>query len=225
MATADLATASAVELAAMVRARRASPVEITQAVLDRIAAKNPALNAFVTLDADGAMAQARAAEAAVMRGEAQGVLHGVPVTIKDVQDVKGLPTRRGTRLSSEAPASADAPLVARLRAAGAILLGKTTLTEHGWTAVSHGPLTGATHNPWMHGRTAGGSSSGAAALCGAGCGPLHLGTDGAGSIRLPAHFCGVVGFKPTAACPMSRCPIMACSRMRGRSRAASRMRR
>ena len=197
MATPDLATASAVEMAAMVRGKRASPVEITQAVLDRIAEKNPALNAFVTLDGEGAMAAARAAEQAVMRGEELGPLHGVPVTIKDVQDVKGLPTRRGTRLSSEAPAAGDAPLVARLRAAGGIILGKTTLTEHGWTAVSHGPLTGATHNPWMHGRTAGGSSSGAASLCGGGCGPLHLGTDGAGSIRLPAHFCGVVGFKPT----------------------------
>jgi aspartyl-tRNA(Asn)/glutamyl-tRNA(Gln) amidotransferase subunit A len=180
-----------------VRATRASPVEITQAVLDRIAAKNPALNAFVVLDAEGAMAQARAAEAAVMRGEALGPLHGVPVTIKDVQAVKGLPMRRGSRLSDPAPATADAVLVARLRAAGGILLGKTTSTEHGWTAVSDSPLTGSTHNPWMHGRTAGGSSSGAASLCGAGCGPLHLGTDGAGSIRLPAHFCGVVGFKPT----------------------------
>jgi aspartyl-tRNA(Asn)/glutamyl-tRNA(Gln) amidotransferase subunit A len=197
MATPDLATASAVEMAAMVRAKRVSPVEITQAVLDRIAAKNPSLNAFVAFDAEGAMAAARAAEDAVMKGEELGPLHGVPVTIKDVQAVKGLPTRRGSKLSDPTPAAADAPLVARLRAAGGIILGKTTTTEHGWTAVSSGPLTGDTHNPWMHGRTAGGSSSGAASLCGAGCGPLHLGTDGAGSIRLPAHFCGVVGFKPT----------------------------
>lgn len=184
-------------MAALVRAKRASPVEITQAVLDRIAAKNPALNAFVALDAEGAMAQARAAEAAVMRGDALGPLHGVPVTIKDVQAVKGLPTRRGSRLSDPTPAAADAVLVARLRAAGGIILGKTTSTEHGWTAVSDSPLTGTTHNPWMQGRTAGGSSSGAASLCGSGCGPLHIGTDGAGSIRIPAHFCGVVGFKPT----------------------------
>lgn len=184
-------------MAALVRAKRASPVEITQAVLDRIEQKNPALNAFVALDAEGAMAQARAAEAAMMKGGELGPLHGVPVTIKDVQAVKGLPLRRGTRLTDDKPAPEDAPLVARLRAAGGIILGKTTTTEHGWTAVSHGPLTGATHNPWMHGRTAGGSSSGAASLCGAGCGPLHLGTDGAGSVRLPAHFCGVVGFKPT----------------------------
>lgn len=184
-------------MAAMVRAKRASPVEITQAVLDRIAAKNPSLNAFVALDAEGAMAQARAAEEAVMKGEELGPLHGVPVTIKDVQAVKGLPTRRGSRLSDATPATADSVLVARLRKAGGIILGKTTSTEHGWTAVSDSPLTGSTHNPWMHGRTAGGSSSGAASLCGSGCGPLHIGTDGAGSIRIPAHFCGVVGFKPT----------------------------
>ena len=196
MAT-DLATASAVEIAALVASRRASPVEVVEAVLARIAAKEPALNAFVVLDAEGARAAARAAEAAVRDGAALGPLHGVPVTIKDVQAVAGLPTRRGSRRSDPAPAPADAPLVARLRAAGAIILGKTASTEQGWTAVSHNPLTGATHNPWQHGVTAGGSSSGAAALCGAGCGPLHIGTDGAGSIRLPAHFCGVVGFKPT----------------------------
>ncbi len=184
-------------MAAMVRAKRASPVEITEAVLDRIGKKNPSLNAFVALDAEGARAAARAAEAAVMKGEGLGPLHGVPVSIKDVQAVKGLPTRRGSCLSDATPAAEDAVLVARLRAAGAIILGKTTATEHGWTAVSSSPLTGHTHNPWKQGRTAGGSSSGAAALCGAGCGPLHLGTDGAGSIRLPAHFCGVVGFKPT----------------------------
>ena len=194
--TTDLATASAVEMAAMVREKRVSPVEITGAVLDRIAAHRH-LNAFVALDAERALTAARAAEAAVMRGDALGPLHGVPATIKDIQAVTGLPTRRGSHFSDPAPATADSALVARLRGAGAIILGKTTTTEHGWTAVSSGPLTGDTHNPWMQGRTAGGSSSGAASLCGAGCGPLHLGTDGAGSIRLPAHFCGVVGFKPS----------------------------
>ncbi|MDO9708677.1 amidase family protein [Paracraurococcus lichenis] len=197
MPTTDLATASATELAALVRARQASPVEVTEAVLARIAAWEGRLNAFVALDAERARAAAQAAEAAVMRGDPLGPLHGVPVTIKDMQAVAGLPTRRGSRLSDATPATADAPLVARLRAAGAVILGKTTSTEQGWTAVSHNPLTGATHNPWQHGMTSGGSSSGAAALCGAGCGPLHLGTDGAGSIRLPAHFCGAVGFKPT----------------------------
>ncbi|MBR0651885.1 amidase [Roseomonas terrae] len=193
----DLATLSATQQAQLVRDRRASPVEVTKAVLDRIAAWDSRLNAFVVLDADRAMDAARAAEVAVMAGRPLGPLHGVPVTIKDVQAVEGLPTRRGSPLTADTPATADAPLVARLRGAGAIILGKTTSTENGWTAVSSGPLTGHTHNPWMHGRTAGGSSSGAAALAGAGCGALHLGTDGAGSIRLPAHFCGAVGHKPT----------------------------
>ena len=193
----DLATLGATEQAALVRERKASPVEVTQAVLARIEAWQPRLNAFAALDAERALAAARAAEAAVMSGAPLGPLHGVPVTIKDVQAVAGLPTRRGSRLSDPTPAAADAPLVARLKAAGGIVLGKTTSTEQGWTAVSTSPLTGHTHNPWKHGRTAGGSSSGAAALAGAGCGALHLGTDGAGSIRLPAHFCGVVGHKPT----------------------------
>lgn len=155
----DLATLTAVEQAQMIRDKRASPVEVTKAVLGRIEAWEP--------------------------------------RIKDVQAVKGFPTRRGSRLTSDAPAVKDAPLVHRLREAGAIILGKTTATENGWTAVSSGPLHGHTHNPWKQGRTAGGSSSGAAALAGSGCGALHLGTDGAGSIRIPAHFCGVVGHKPT----------------------------
>lgn len=193
----QLATLSAHDMAALVRQKRASPVEIVEDVLARIAALEPRLNAFVALDAEGARAAARAAESAVMAGEALGPLHGVPVTIKDVQAVAGLPTRRGSRLSDPSPAAVDAPAVARLRAAGAVILGKTTTTEQGWTAVSENPLTGATDNPRKPGYTAGGSSSGAAALAAAGCGPLHLGTDGAGSVRLPAHFCGVVGFKPT----------------------------
>ncbi|MBN8943412.1 MAG: amidase [Rhizobiales bacterium] len=195
--TGPLATLPAHQLAALVRARQVSPVEIAEDVLARIAALEPALNALVALDESGARAAARAAEAAVMRGDTLGALHGVPVTIKDIQAVTGLPTRRGSRLSDAVPATGDAPAVARLRAAGAIILGKTTMTEQGWTAVSGNPLSGFTHNPWRSGLTAGGSSSGAAALAGAGCGPLHLGTDGAGSVRLPAHFCGVVGFKPT----------------------------
>ncbi len=193
----DLATLPATEQAALVRSRRASPVEVTRAVLDRIAAWEPRINAFAALDAEGAMAAARKAEEAVMAGVPLGPLHGVPATIKDIAAVKGLPTRRGSRLSDPSPMGHDAPMVARLKAAGAIILGKTCSTEYGWTAVSTSPLTGHTHNPWKHGVTAGGSSSGAAALAGSGCGALHLGTDGAGSIRLPAHFCGAVGHKPT----------------------------
>jgi aspartyl-tRNA(Asn)/glutamyl-tRNA(Gln) amidotransferase subunit A len=188
---------SAHALAALVRTHKVSPVEIIDDLLVRLEVIEPALNAFVVLDRDGAKSAARAAEAAVTRGDALGPLHGVPVTVKDVQAVAGLPTRRGSRLSDPSPAAADSVAVARLRAAGAIIVGKTTMTEQGWTAVGENPLAGATQNPWRIGLTPGGSSSGAAALAAAGCGPLHLGTDGAGSVRLPAHFCGVVGFKPT----------------------------
>lgn len=195
--TADLAGASATELAALVRERAASPSEVVGAVLDRIDAWEPSLNAFVTLDREGALNQARQADAAIARGDVLGPLHGVPVTVKNIMDVAGLPTRRGSRLTPDTPANADAPVVERLRAAGAIVVGTTTLPERAWTAVSSSPLTGHTHNPWRHGLTSGGSSSGAAALAGAGCGPLHVGSDGAGSVRLPAHFCGAVGFKPT----------------------------
>lgn len=192
----ELATLSAHRLRALVARREASPVEIVEATLRRTEA-HAHLNAVVVLLSDEATERARDAEAAVMRGETLGPLHGVPVTIKDIQAVAGWPTRRGSTLSDPAPAAEDAPSVARLRAAGAIIVAKTTSSEHGWTATSDSPLTGATHNPWRQGLTAGGSSSGAAALAAAGCAALHLGTDGAGSVRLPAHFCGVVGFKPT----------------------------
>lgn len=197
MAGTHLWKLSATELAGLIAQRKVSPVEVTNSVLDRIAEVNPKLNAFVALDADGARAQAKAAEAAVMRGDTLGPIHGVPVTIKDMQAVKGFPTRRGHKLSDPTPAPEDCVPAARLRKAGGIILGKSTTTEMGWTAVSHNPLTGATHNPWKHGVTSGGSSSGAASLAGAGCGPLHLGSDGAGSVRLPSHFCGTIGHKAT----------------------------
>lgn len=197
MTTTDLAAASAREIAALVASRRASPVEVMQATLARIDRLEPKLNAFHILLAEQAMAEARAAEAAVMRGDPLGPLHGVPATIKDIQAIKGLPTRRGSPLTPDDPEAEDAPAAARLRQAGAIILGKTNMPDRGWIATSDSPLSGPTHNPWKHGYTAGGSSSGAAALAAAGCAPLHLGSDGAGSIRLPSHFCGIVGLKPT----------------------------
>ena len=193
----DVARLSAIEMSELIRRRELSPTECTVAVLDRMAAWAPALNPFVDFDPEGALIQARAATDVMRHGAEVGPLHGVPVTIKSNQAVRGFPTRRGSRLTSTEPAPADAPLVSRLRKAGAIIVGTTTMTEQGWSATGDSPLTGATHNPWMFGRTAGGSSSGAAAMAGAGCGPLHVGTDGAGSIRIPAHFCGAVGFKPT----------------------------
>ena len=193
----DVARLSAVSMANLIRRGQLSPTECTVAVLDRMAEWIPALNPFVDFDPEGALIQARAATDALRHGAEIGPLHGVPVTIKNVQSVRGFPTMRGSRLTSTAPAPTDAPLVSRLRRAGAIVVGTTTMPEQAWKATSDSTLTGATRNPWLTGRTAGGSSSGAASLAGAGCGPLHLGTDGAGSVRIPAHFCGAVGFKPT----------------------------
>jgi aspartyl-tRNA(Asn)/glutamyl-tRNA(Gln) amidotransferase subunit A len=193
----DVARLSAVAMADLIRRGELTPTECTVAVLNRMAEWIPALNPFVDFDPEGALIQARAATDVMRHGAAIGPLHGVPVTIKNIQAVRGFPTMRGSRLASTEPAPADAPLVSRLRKAGAIVVGTTTMPEQAWTATSDSTLTGTTHNPWLLGRTAGGSSSGAASLAGAGCGPLHLGTDGAGSIRVPAHFCGAVGFKPT----------------------------
>ncbi len=192
-----LATRPAYELAPMIRQKQVSPVELMQAVLDRIGRLEPQLNAMAFLDGDAAMAGAREAEAALMRSTPLGRLHGLPVTIKDLADVAGMPTRSGTRTSAADPAPADTPFVERLRLAGAIPIGKTTTSEFGWSGVSTSPLTGVTHNPWQHGMNAGASSAGAGVAAAAGYGPLHQGSDGAGSIRMPAHFCGVFGLKPS----------------------------
>ena len=193
----DIATQPATELASMIRAKQLSPVELMSAVLDRIAQLDPAINAFAHLDADRAMAGARRAEAALMAGSQIGMLHGLPVTIKDLAAVAGMPTRSGTKTSATQPAVVNAPFVDRLEAAGAIPIGKTTTSEFGWSGVSRSPLTGITHNPWRHGLNAGASSAGAGAAAAAGFGPLHQGSDGAGSIRMPAAFCGVFGLKPS----------------------------
>ncbi|MFN4089882.1 MAG: amidase family protein [Alphaproteobacteria bacterium] len=193
----ELCFTPATELAGLIRRKAVSPVEATRAVLDRIAAHDARINAFAVLDADGALAAARVAEDAVMAGAELGPLHGVPATVKDLADVRGLPTRRGSHAGPTEPAAADTPFAGRLRRAGAIILGKTTTSEYGWTGVSRSPLTGITHNPWRHGHNAGASSAGAGAAAAAGFGPLHQGSDGAGSIRMPAHFCGVFGLKPS----------------------------
>lgn len=193
----DLCYAPATELLTLMRARKLSPVELARAVLGRIGALEPKLNAFATLTPELAMEQARAAEAALMRGEAGGALAGIPVTIKDLTDVAGVPTERGTRILKGNVAASDAPVVTRLRQAGAVILGKTTTSEFAWSGISNSPLTGITHNPWKRGYNAGASSAGAGVGAAAGYGPLHQGSDGAGSIRMPAHFCGVYGLKPT----------------------------
>jgi aspartyl-tRNA(Asn)/glutamyl-tRNA(Gln) amidotransferase subunit A len=158
----------------------------------------PRLNPFVVLLEEQAMEDARAAEAAVRGGAPLGPLHGVPVSIKDQVDLRGVPTTHGSAIfAGAAPAVADDVTVARLRAAGAVIFGKTTLPEFGHKALTDGPAFGTTRNPWDPTRTSGGSSGGAAVALACGLGPLALGMDGAGSIRIPAACCGVVGLKPT----------------------------
>lgn len=193
----ELCFLPATEAAALIRDKALSPVELMIAVLARIEVLEPEINAFATLAADAAMDGAKAAEAAITSGECLGPLHGLPVTIKDLMPVAGLPFQRGSFIEEHNIAAVDAPFVTRLKAAGAIPLGKTTTSEFGWKGVSHSPLTGITHNPWKRGYNAGASSGGAGAAAAAGYGALHQGSDGAGSVRMPAHFCGIFGLKPS----------------------------
>src|SRR5579862_1114673 len=193
----DIAYASALDLAGLFHSKAASPVEVAQALLDRLDALQPRLNAFCIVDRDGALEAARESERRWMAGTPLGPLDGVPATIKDLVLMKGFPTRRGSRLTEIVPDTEDGPAVARLREAGAVILGKTTTPEFGWKAIGDSPLTRITCNPWNLARTPGGSSAGAAAACAAGIAPLHVGSDGAGSIRIPSAFCGVFGIKAT----------------------------
>lgn len=195
--TSALHRLSAVELVAGYRARRFSPLEVTKACLAAIAARNGELNAFLVVLEEAALAQAQAATARWHAGTPQGPLDGVPVTVKDLCPTLGAPARHGSRTSSAAPGSVDAPCVARLREAGAVLLGKTAMCEFGWKGVTDSPLLGVSRNPWNPARSCGGSSGGAAIAAATGMGALHVGSDGAGSIRIPAAFCGVYGFKAT----------------------------
>jgi amidase len=195
--TDDLTINSATELARLIRTRAASPVEVMEAYLGRIEALNPRLNAIVTLAPD-LLERARRAESEVMKGEALGALHGVPLTIKDTIETVGLRTTSGSRARAEYIPHRDAPAVARLKAAGAILLGKTNVSEMALDYESDNPLFGRSRNPHNYGRTPGGSSGGEAAAIGARLSPAGLGSDLSGSIRIPAHFCGIVGLKPTA---------------------------
>ncbi len=187
----------ATELAELIRTKQLSPVEYMQALLNRITALEPKVNAFAWLAADQALDGAKRAEAALMGGGPIGRLHGVPVSIKDLAITKDMPTQNGSKIFAGNRPTEDTPVVTRLQAAGAIVTGKTTTSEFGWTGVSHSPLTGITHNPWKFGYNAGASSAGAGAAAAAGFGPLHQGSDGAGSIRMPSHFCGVFGLKPS----------------------------
>jgi Asp-tRNA(Asn)/Glu-tRNA(Gln) amidotransferase A subunit family amidase len=189
--------ATIAEIVKGIREKRFSPVEVVDAHLERAARLQPKLNAFVHVDTDGARKAARAAEDVVMRGGALGPLHGVPVTVKSCIDVAGWPTAAGSLLRKDNVPAIDAPLVARLRAAGAMVLGNTNTPENLMAYETDNALSGKTSNPWNLARSSGGSSGGEAAAIAAGCSAGGVGSDGGGSVRVPAHFCGICGLKPT----------------------------
>ncbi|MFG2196207.1 amidase [Streptomyces sp. NPDC048639] len=195
----DLADLTATELLAGYASGAFSPVEATRAALARVERTEPAVNAFVRVDAEEALAQAAESQERWSRGEPDGLVDGVPVTVKDILLQRGGPTFRGSRtIRAEGRAwDEDAPSVARLREHGAVFLGKTTTPEFGWKGVTDSPRDGVTGNPYDPQRTAGGSSGGSAAAVALGEGPLSLGTDGGGSVRIPASFCGIFALKPT----------------------------
>ena len=196
----DLTQLTANELIQLYRTGQASPVEAMQQVLERVERVDPIINAFILVDADAGMDAARVSEARWMAhratGAPVGAVEGVPTSIKDILWTKGWPTLRGSRaINPDQPWEEDAPSVGRLRAAGAAMFGKTTTPEFGCKAETNSPLTGISRNPWDPTKTPGGSSGGTAAAVAAGLGALSMGTDGAGSVRIPAAFCGNVGMK------------------------------
>jgi aspartyl-tRNA(Asn)/glutamyl-tRNA(Gln) amidotransferase subunit A len=197
--TTELTRLTAQDLVDGYRKGEFSPVDATRAVLARIEETDPRLNAFVRVDPEGALAAAEASAERWRRGEPQGLVDGVPVTIKDILLQRGTPTLRGSRTvrADGGPWDEDAPSVARLREHGAVFVGRTTTPEFGWKGVTDSPLSGVTRNPYDVSRTSGGSSGGSAAAVAVGAGPLSLGTDGGGSVRIPASFCGIFGLKPT----------------------------
>jgi aspartyl-tRNA(Asn)/glutamyl-tRNA(Gln) amidotransferase subunit A len=196
MANEDLCWMSAAALAAAIRKKKLSPVEVVRAVLARIERLNPLLNAYVTLTPEQALRDARAAERAVgKKGAKLGALHGVPFSTKDLVITKGVRTTFGTRFYADNVPTEDAPMVARMKAAGGIQLGKTNTPTFGWIGATHNLVFGVTRNPWNTDRTPGGSSGGASAAVAAGLGPMAIGTDGGGSIRIPASFAGIFGHK------------------------------
>ncbi|MFN0317473.1 MAG: amidase [Burkholderiales bacterium] len=194
----DVLSFSGSELIEHFCAKTLSPVEVTRAALDRIAKLQPIYNAFALVGEQEALRDARASEARWMRGEPLGLVDGLPTTVKDLLLAKGWPTRRGSlTVNPIQPWEEDSASVARMREQGAVILGKTTTPEFGWKGVTDSPLTGLTVNPWNTAVTPGGSSGGAAVACALGMGVMHIATDGGGSIRIPAGFCGMFGFKPT----------------------------
>jgi amidase len=193
----DLDYATTTELTRAIRDRELSSRELLSHVLTRVEQRNPGLNAIVVLDADRAQAAADAADQATARGEADGPLHGLPMTVKDVWETEGLVTTAGATELKEYVPAADALAVGRLKAAGAIIFGKSNTPLYAGDFQTFNDVYGLTSNPWDHTRTAGGSSGGAAAAVAAGLTPLELGSDIGGSIRNPAHYNGVYGLKPS----------------------------
>jgi len=192
-----MAISTIYELAPRLRSREVSPVELTRECLDRIDNLNPALNAFITVTAQSALAEARAAEAEITRGEWRGPLHGIPLSLKDLIDTAGVRTTSASKLHATRVRGEDAEVVRRLRRAGAVILGKNNLHEFAYGASSLISHFGEVRNPWDRGRITGGSSGGSAAAVVAGMGYAAIGTDTAGSIRQPAALCGCVGLKAT----------------------------
>jgi Asp-tRNA(Asn)/Glu-tRNA(Gln) amidotransferase A subunit family amidase len=193
----DLCFMPANALAAAIRTKKVSPVEVINSVFERVHKINPKINAFCTLTEEYARQQAKEAEAAVMRGDRLGALHGVPVSVKDVFLTRGVRTMFGSHIRENFVPEEDAPAVAKLLAAGAIMIGKTTTPEFAFKGVTDSPLTGITRNPWDFTKTPGGSSGGSAAAVAAALSPIAIGSDGGGSIRAPASFSGIFGLKPS----------------------------
>ncbi len=193
----ELVWRSALKLAALIRAKAVSPVEVVDAILARIERLNPRLNAYCAVTAEEAREAAVAAEVSVLTGEELGPLHGVPFSVKDLIFTRRVLTTAGSRLFADHVPEEDAVAVERLKGAGGILLGKTNTPEFGHKGMTDSPLFGATRNPWNLEMTPGGSSGGAGSAVAAGLGPMALGTDGGGSIRVPASFCGIYGLKPS----------------------------
>jgi Asp-tRNA(Asn)/Glu-tRNA(Gln) amidotransferase A subunit family amidase len=203
MTTVDPSQLSAIEIADAYRRRTLSPVEVTEAIVERIEAVDPAIHAFFTRTPERALSDARASEARFMRGEPLGSLDGVPYSVKDLEQTEGVRTTFGSWASRDNVPAQDGPAAGRLRAAGGVLLGKTATPEDGYKDTSDTLIAPEPENPWDRSRTTGGSSGGAAAAVAAGLGPIAHGSDGAGSIRIPSALCGVVGLKPT----LGRVPV------------------
>src|SRR6476469_5472476 len=188
---------TAVDLLAAYKSKKLSPVDVVDAVVNRIEAWEPKLKALYAPDFEGARKAARDAEKRWQAGKPQGALDGVPITIKENIATKGVPVPLGTAATTMTPAAADAPAAARVREAGAIILAKTTMPDYGMLSSGRSSFHPLTRNPWNLAWNPGGSSAGAGAAAAAGYGPLHLGTDIGGSVRLPAGWCGLVGLKPS----------------------------